>query len=207
MFKYLYIAMFIIDAFSLVACLRFFLKTKKREIGVLVLWFGSRFLSALSPYFLYVYMDWNTEHIYSFSVLFEGFLMYYLFLLLLSKKHWLDKFLFTIPLTIFVVEFYFLEHYYDVMYITHVFYYAFVSALLIWLINREKIPQPFQYFMNLLLVFHVTAFIFMLNLTFLKNSYNLGTYLYPVFWLTYIFFDLLSIHYFRKHYPNIQEQV
>ena len=207
MLKYLYFALFIIDALTLVACLRFFLKTKKRKIGVLVLWFGSRFLSALFPYFLYVYMDWNTEYLASFSVLLEGFLMYYLFVLLLSKKYWFDKLLFMIPLTIFVVEFYFLEHYYNVMYVTNVFYYAFVSALFIWLINREKIPQSFQYFINLLLVFHVTAFIFMLNLAFLKNSYNLGTYLYPVFWLTYIVFDLLSILYFRKQYLHIQEQV
>jgi hypothetical protein len=207
MFKYLYYGLFIIDALTLVACLRFFLKTKKCEIGVLFLWFSSRFLSALSPYFLYVYLDWNTEHIYSFSVLFEGFFMYYLFVLLLSKKHWFDKLLFMIPLTIFVVEFYFLEHYYTVMYITHVFYYAFVSALLIWLINREKIPQPFQTFINLLLVYHVTVFVFMLYLSFLNSNYNLANYLYPVFWLTNIVFDLLSIQYFRKHYPNIQEQV
>jgi len=103
-------------------------------------------------------------------------------------------------LTIFVVEFYFLEHYYNVMYVTHVFYYAFVSALLIWLVNREKIPQPFQTFINLLLVYHVTVFIFMLNLNFLNSNYNLGSYLFPVFWLTYIVFDLLSIQYFRKQY-------
>lgn len=207
MLKYLYYALFIIDAFTLVACLRYFLKTKKRKIGVLVLWFGSRFLSALFPYILYIYMDWKTEYIGSFSVLLEGFLMYYLFLLLLSKKQWFDQLLFMIPLTIFVVEFYFLENYYDVMYVTHVFYYVFVSVLLIWLINREKIPQPFQYFMNLLLVFHVTAFIFMLNLNFLNSNYNLGTYLFPVFWLTYIVFDILSILYFRKQYLHIQEQV
>jgi len=31
--------------------------------------------------------------------------------------------------------------------------------------------------------------------------------LYPVFWLTYIVFDLLSIQYFRKQYLHIQEQV
>ena len=110
-------------------------------------------------------------------------------------------------MAIFVIEFYFLENYYDVMYVTHVFYYVFVSALLIWLINREKIPQPFQYFINLLLVFHVTAFIFMLNLNFLNSNYNLGTYLFPVFWLTYIVFDILSILYFRKQYLHIQEQV
>ena len=133
--------------------------------------------------------------------------MYYLFWLVLSKKQWFDKFLFMIPLAIFVVEFYFLKHYYDVMYVTHVFYYVFVSVLLIWLINREKIPQPFQYFMNLLLVFHVTAFIYMLNLAFVSNSQILASYLYPVFWLTYIVFDILSILYFRKQYLHIQEQV
>jgi hypothetical protein len=199
--------MITLDALTLAASLRYFLKTKKRQIGVLVLWFCSRFLSSLFPYILYIYMGWETEHLMSFSVLLEGFLMYYLFLLLLSKKQWFDQLLFMIPLTIFVVEFYFLEHYYDVMYVTHVFYYVFVSVLLIWLINREKKPQPFQYFMNLLLVFHVTVFIFMLNLNFLNSNYNLGTYLFPVFWLTYIVFDLLSILYFRKQYQHIQEQV
>ena len=207
MLKYFIFGMLTIDAFTFLACLLYFLKTKKRIIGVLVLWFGSRFLSSLFPYILYIYMGWETEHLMSFSVLLEGFLMYYLFLLLLSKKQWFDKFLFMIPMAIFVIEFYFLENYYDVMYVTHVFYYVFVSALLIWLINREKIPQPFQYFINLLLVFHVTAFIFMLNLNFLNSNYNLGTYLFPVFWLTYIVFDILSILYFRKQYLHIQEQV
>ena len=207
MLKYFIFGMLTIDAFTFLACFLYFLKTKKRQIGVLALWFGSRFLSLLFGYNLRVYMGWKTEHIYSFSVLLEGFLMYYLFLLLLSKKQWFDKFFFMIPLAIFVVEFYFLEHYYDVMYVTHVFYYVFVSVLLIWLINREKKPQPFQYFMNLLLVFHVTVFIFMLNLNFLNSNYNLGTYLFPVFWLTYIVFDLLSILYFRKQYQHIQEQV
>ncbi len=207
MYKYFYFGMITLDALTLAASLRYFLKTKKRQIGALVLWFGSRFLSSLFPYILYIYMGWETEHLMSFSVLLEGFLMYYLFLLLLSKKQWFDKFLFMIPMAIFVIEFYFLENYYDVMYVTHVFYYVFVSALLIWLINREKIPQPFQYFINLLLVFHVTAFIFMLNLNFLNSNYNLGTYLFPVFWLTYIVFDILSILYFRKQYLHIQEQV
>jgi hypothetical protein len=200
MYKFYVFGMIIFDALTFAACLGYFLKTKKRQIGALALWFGSRFLSILFPYNLRVYMGWKTEYLYSFSVLLEGFLMYYLFLLLISKKQWFDKLLFMIPLTIFVVEFYFLEHYYAVMYVTHVFYYAFVSALLIWLVNREKIPQPFQTFINLLLVYHVTVFIFMLNLNFLNSNYNLGSYLFPVFWLTYIVFDLLSILYFRKQY-------
>ncbi|MEN9973228.1 MAG: hypothetical protein RIS20_1575 [Bacteroidota bacterium] len=199
--------MIIFDALTFVACLRYFLKSKNRQIGPLVLWFGSRFLSVLFPYNLRVYMGWKTEYLYSFSVLLEGFLMYYFFLLLLSKKHWFAKFLFMIPLSIFVVEFYFLKHYYNVMYVTHVFYYAFVSALLIWLITREKINQPLQYFINLLLVFHVSVFFFMLNLSFLTTSYNLAAYIYPIFWLTYVVFDLLSILYFRKQYVHCQEQV
>lgn len=117
----------------------------------------------------------------------------------MDNKNRSAQLLFLIPLTVFAVEFYFLEHYYDIMYVSQVFYYVFVSGLFIWFINKGKIEPAFISFINMNLVFHVTVFVVMLNLPFLSYSLELASYIYPLFWLVYVVFDIFCILFFLKN--------
>lgn len=136
----------------------------------------------------------------SFSVLFECLMMFLFFLTILKSKNRYVVLLFLLPFTVFATEFYFLKHYYDIMYVTHVFYYVFVTGLLIWLLSNVKVQTHLIYFLNVNLVYHIIVFVDMLNLTFVSNSIEVASIVYPLFWLIYLTFDILCTRFFlQKH--------
>ena len=199
-YKFFAFALILADAVALSACLRFYFRHKRTYALTLVGWFSSRFLSMLLPVSIRLTLGWKTEQIMSFSVLIECLMMFLFFLALLKSKNRYVALLFLLPFTVFAIEFYFLEHYYDIMYVSHVFYYVFVTGLLIWLLTNVKVQTHLIYFLNVNLVYHIIVFVHMLNLTFVSNSIEVASIVYPLFWLIYLTFDILCIRFFLQKY-------
>lgn len=197
-YKYFVFILILADALACIACIRNYFSHKRTYALPLVGWFTSRFLSLLLPVSIRLTLGWKTEQIMSFSVLFEGLMMFLLFLTLLKSKNRFLVLLFLLPLSVFAIEFYFLDHYYDIMYVSHVFYYVFVTGLLIWLLTNEKVETHLIYFLNVNLVYHIIVFVHMLNLTFVSNSIAVASIVYPLFWLIYLTFDILCIRFFMQ---------
>jgi hypothetical protein len=199
-YKYFVIVLILADALAMLACIRFYFRYKRTYALPLVGWFTSRFLSLLLPITIRLNLGWKTEQIMSFSVLFEGFMMFLFFLILLKSKNRFLKFLFILPFTVFAIEFYLLKHFYDIMYVSHVVYYVFVTGLLFWLISNVNVEKHLFYFLNINVVYHVIVFVNMLSLPFVSHSKEVASIVYPLFWLIYLTYDLSCARLFVKIY-------
>jgi hypothetical protein len=197
-YKYFVIILILADAFAMMACIRYALRHKSTYALPLVGWYTSRFLSLLLPVSIRLSLGWKTEQIMSFSVMFEGLMMFLFFLILIKPKNRLIMLLFVLPFTVFVIEFYLLEHFYDIMYVSHVVYYVFVTGLLIWLISSVKVERHLIYFLNINVVYHVIVFVNMLSLPFVSHSKAVASIVYPLYWLIYLTYDLLCARFFVK---------
>lgn len=187
------------DAIILFTVLRLYQQSKQDIIGILALWFGSRFLSVLLPYIWNDFFGWTTVHIQNFSVLVEGVLMVHFCKLLLAKETKLWRLLYALPVTLYLTELY-LSKFEDVLYyVSSVSYYVLVCALLIWVIQKAKINPILLRYVNILLVFHMTVMIYMINLSVVLLNVKLLFIVYPVFFTVCVLFDTISIYYFRKY--------
>lgn len=206
MFYYFFsFGLVLFDAFILLKVLRLYLQTKQSVIGTLALWFGSRFLSVFLPYIWNDFFGWTTVHIQNFSVLTEGVLMVHFCKLLLAKETKLWRLLYALPVLFYLTELYLTKLGDVIYYMSSVSYYVLVCALLIWVIQKAKIhPVLFRY-VNILLVFHMTVMIYILNLSVVLYNAELLFIVYPVFFTVCVLFDTISIYYFRKYIqPSIQ---
>ena len=200
MFYYFFsFGLVLFDAFILLKVLRLYLQTKQSVIGTLALWFGSRFLSVFLPYIWNDFFGWTTVHIQNFSVLTEGVLMVHFCKLLLAKETKLWRLLYALPVLFYLTELYLTKLGDVIYYMSSVSYYVLVCALLIWVIQKAKIhPVLFRY-VNILLVFHMTVMIYILNLSVVLYNAELLFIVYPVFFTVCVLFDTISIYFFRKY--------
>jgi hypothetical protein len=200
MFYYFFsLGLVLIDAFILFTVLRLYLKTKQSLIGILALWFGSRFLSVFLPYIWNSFLGWTTVHIQNFSVLVEGVLMVHFCKLLLAKETKLWRLLYALPVLLYLTELYLTKLSDALYYVSSVVYYVMVGSLLIWVIQKAKISVVLLRYVYILLIFHMTVMIYIINLSVVLYNSKLLFIVYPVFFTVCVMFDTVSIFYFRKH--------
>lgn len=194
-----FIGQILFDAAALYACFLVFRKSKARIFGLLSLWFTSHLLtSSLSMIWDYCF-GWNPVHIQNISTVFENTLLVYFCQLLISKEWKIWKALYFLSFFVYGIELYLSEVKQVAFSLTALTYYLTVCGLLIWIMYKEKIAQGILNYIYLLFFFHMSVVIYIANLDIIISDRELFGNIYPIVWLIYITFDILSIRYFRSY--------
>lgn len=187
------------DALALIACILVYRKSRLRIFGIISLWFTSRFLTVLLSMIWSRGFDLSPIHIQNISTVVENTLFVYFCQLLISKPWKIWKFIYAWSFIIFGIELY-LSNFADVVYnLTSLSYYVTVCALLTWIMYKEKIPQDILKYIYILFFFHMSVMIYIANLAVIMSDYELFKFTYPIVWVVYLTFDILSIWYFRSY--------
>ena len=187
------------DALALFACILVFRKSRLRIFGIISLWFTSRFLTVSLSMIWSRGLDLNPIHIQNISTVVENTLFVYFCQLLISKPWKIWKFIYAWSFIIFGIELY-LSNFADVVYnLTSLSYYVTVCALLTWIMYKEKIPQDILKYIYILFFFHMSVMIYIANLDIIMSHLDLFKFTYPLVYVVYLTFDILSIWYFRSY--------
>ena len=144
-------------------------------------------------------LDLNPIHIQNISTVVENTLFVYFCQLLISRKWKIWKFIYAWSFIIFGIELY-LSNFADVVYnLTSLSYYVTVCALLTWIMYKEKVSQDILKYIYILFFFHMSVMIYIANLAVIMSDYELFVFTYPIVWVVYLTFDILSIWYFRSY--------
>ena len=188
-----------LDALAIISCYLLFRKSRLRIFGIISLWFTSRFLTVSLSMIWSRGLDLNPIHIQNISTVVENTLFVYFCQLLISKPWKIWKFIYAWSFIIFGIELY-LSNFADVVYnLTSLSYYVTVCALLTWIMYKEKIPQDILKYIYILFFFHMSVMIYIANLAVIMSDYELFVFTYPIVWVVYLTFDILSIWYFRSY--------
>lgn len=193
-----YTSEILLDALAIISCFLVFRKSRMRIFGIISLWFTSRFLTVLLSMIWSRGFDLNPIHIQNISTVVENTLFVYFCQLLISKPWKIWKFIYAWSFIIFGIELY-LSNFAEVVYnLTSLSYYVTVCALLTWIMYKEKIPQDILKYIYILFFFHMSVMIYIANLAVIMSDYELFKFTYPIVWVVYLTFDILSIWYFRS---------
>ena len=194
-----YTSEILLDAIAIISCYLLFRKSRMRIFGIISLWFTSRFLTVSLSMIWSRGLDLNPIHIQNISTVVENTLFVYFCQLLISKPWKIWKFIYAWSFIIFGIELY-LSNFADVVYnLTSLSYYVTVCALLTWIMYKEKIPQDILKYIYILFFFHMSVMIYIANLAVIMSDYELFVFTYPIVWVVYLTFDILSIWYFRSY--------
>lgn len=188
-----------LDALAIISCYLLFRKSRLRIFGIISLWFTSRFLTVSLSMIWSRGLDLNPIHIQNISTVVENTLFVYFCQLLISRKWKIWKFIYAWSFIIFGIELY-LSNFADVVYnLTSLSYYVTVCALLTWIMYKEKVSQDILKYIYILFFFHMSVMIYIANLAVIMSDYELFVFTYPIVWVVYLTFDILSIWYFRSY--------
>jgi hypothetical protein len=187
------------DALALSACILLYRKSRMRIFGVLSLWFASRFLTVSLSMIWSRGFDMNPIPIQNITTVVENTLFVYFCQLLISRNWKIWKLIYAWSFIIFGIECY-LSNFADVVYnLTSLSYYVTVCGLLTWIMYKEKIPQDILKYIYILFFFHMSVMIYIANLAVIMSDYELFVFTYPLVYVVYLTFDMLSIWYFRSY--------
>lgn len=194
-----YTSEILLDAIAIISCYLLFRKSRMRIFGIISLWFTSRFLTVSISMIWSRGLDLNPIHIQNISTVVENTLFVYFCQLLISKPWKIWKFIYAWSFIIFGIELY-LSNFADVVYnLTSLSYYVTVCALLTWIMYKEKVSQDIMKYIYILFFFHMSIMIYIANLAVIMSDYELFVFTYPIVWVVYLTFDILSIWYFRSY--------
>ena len=194
-----YTSEILLDAIAIISCYLLFRKSRMRIFGIISLWFTSRFLTVSLSMIWSRGLDLNPIHIQNISTVVENTLFVYFCQLLISKPWKIWKFIYAWSFIIFGIELY-LSNFADVVYnLTSLSYYVTVCTLLSWIMYKEKVSQDILKYIYILFFFHMSVMIYIANLAVIMSDYELFVFTYPIVWVVYLTFDILSIWYFRSY--------
>lgn len=194
-----YTSEILLDALAIISCYLLYRKSRLRIFGIISLWFTSRFLTVSLSMIWSRGLDLNPIHIQNISTVVENTLFVYFCQLLISRKWKIWKFIYAWSFIIFGIELY-LSNFADVVYnLTSLSYYVTVCALLTWIMYKEKVSQDILKYIYILFFFHMSVMIYIANLAVIMSDYELFVFTYPIVWVVYLTFDMLSIWYFRSY--------
>lgn len=194
-----YTSEILLDALAIISCYLLYRKSRLRIFGIISLWFTSRFLTVSLSMIWSRGLDLNPIHIQNISTVVENTLFVYFCQLLISRKWKIWKFIYAWSFIIFGIELY-LSNFADVVYnLTSLSYYVTVCTLLSWIMYKEKVSQDILKYIYILFFFHMSVMIYIANLAVIMSDYELFVFTYPIVWVVYLTFDILSIWYFRSY--------
>lgn len=186
------------DLVVVLAFYKAYSKSKSPMLGILTLWFTSRFFAGLLSFIWNSGFHWNPIHVQKVTTLFEAFLMVKFCMLFITKKAKFLNLLWVLPAIIYGIELYVHNFKFDSYHYSTLSYYLITSLLLIQIIVKEKIPKNVLIFVNILFVFHISSVVYVGSLDILLDDVELFKMVYPFVWINYMAVDMLSLFALRK---------
>lgn len=198
MYYVFFIGMMLADLVTVIVFFKAYSKLKIPMLGILTLWFTSRFFAGLLSFIWHSGFHWNPIHIQNVSTLFEAYLMVKFCMLFITKKAKFLNLLWLLPAIIYGIELYVYNFGNAAYHFSTLSYYLITSLLLIQIIVKEKIPKYVLIFVNIMFVFHICSVVFMASLDILFYDEELFRMVYPFIWIIYMAVDILSLWALRK---------
>lgn len=198
MYYVFFIGMILADLVAVMAFYKAYSKSKMPMLGILTLWFTSRFFAGLLSFIWNSGFHWNPKHVQNVSTLFEAYLMVKFCMLFITKKVKFLNVLWVLPAIIYGIELYVYDFSYDSYHYSTLSYYLITSLLLIQILVKEKIPKDRLNFVNIMFVFHICSVVFIGSLDILLDDVELFKMVYPFVWIIYMAVDILSLWALRK---------
>ena len=198
MYYVFFIGMILADLVAVMAFYKAYSKSKMPMLGILTLWFTSRFFAGLLSFIWNSGFHLNPKHVQNVSTLFEAYLMVKFCMLFITKKVKFLNVLWVLPAIIYGIELYVYDFSYDSYHYSTLSYYLITSLLLIQILVKEKIPKDLLIFVNIMFVFHICSVVFIGSLDILLDDVELFKMVYPFVWIIYMAVDILSLWALRK---------
>jgi len=198
MYYVFFIGMILADLVAVLAFYKAYSKSKMPMLGILTLWFTSRFFAGLLSFIWNSGFHWNPIHVQNVTTLFEAYLMVKFCMLFITKKAKFLNVLWVLPAIIYGIELYVHNFKFDSYHYSTLSYYLITSLLLIQIIVKEKIPKDLLIFVNIMFVFHICSVVFIGSLDILLDDVELFKMVYPFVWIIYMAVDILSLWALRK---------
>jgi hypothetical protein len=198
MYYVFFIGMILADLVAVMAFYKAYSKSKMPMLGILTLWFTSRFFAGLLSFIWNSGFHWNPIHVQNVTTLFEAYLMVKFCMLFITKKVKFLNVLWVLPAIIYGIELYVYDFSYDSYHYSTLSYYLITSLLLIQILVKEKIPKDRLNFVNIMFVFHICSVVFIGSLDILLDDVELFKMVYPFVWIIYMAVDILSLWALRK---------
>ena len=198
MYYVFFIGMILADLVAVMAFYKAYSKSKMPMLGILTLWFTSRFFAGLLSFIWNSGFHLNPKHVQNVSTLFEAYLMVKFCMLFITKKVKFLNVLWVLPAIIYGIELYVYDFSYDSYHYSTFFYYLITSLLLIRIMLKEKTPKNILIFVNILFVYHIISLVFIGSLDILLDGVELFKMVYPFVWIIYMAVDILSLWALRK---------
>ena len=190
--------MILADLVAVMTFYKAYSKSKMPMLGILTLWFTSRFFAGLLSLIWNSGFHWNPKHVQNVSTLFEAYLMVKFCMLFITKKVKFLNVLWVLPAIIYGIELYVYDFSYDSYHYSTLSYYLITSLLLIQILVKEKIPKDRLNFVNIMFVFHICSVVFIGSLDILLDDVELFKMVYPFVWIIYMAVVILSLWALRK---------
>lgn len=198
MYYIYFIGMILADLVTVLAFYKAYSMSKMPMLGILTLWFTSRFFAGLLSFIWNSGFHWNPIHVQNVTTLFEAYLMVKFCMLFITKKAKFLNVLWVLPAIIYGIELYVHNFKFDSYHYSTSSYYLITSLLLIQILVKEKIPKDLLIFVNIMFVFHICSVVFIGSLDILLDGVELFKMVYPFIWFIYMAVDILSLWALRK---------